>query len=482
MIHKLKDKYLSLSQPARASLWFLICGFLQKGISFLTTPVFTRVMTEAQYGSFSVYNSWLSIVQIIVSLNLAAGVYTRGLVKNEEDQNRFSSAMLGLSTTCMAVGWVIYALLHKQINAWLGLSTGLMAAMFLEIWGTAAYQFWSNRERVHYRYKKLAALTVLYVLLRPVLGVIFVLLVQQEHQMYARVAAAVLSNTVLFTGLYITITKKGKTFFHKEYWVYALKFNLPLLPHYLSQIVLNQSDRVMIDYFCGEEQAAYYSVAYTLAMVLLILNNSVSGTMNPWIYKSIRDGKTKQIGKVSYGILFLIAVSNILVVTAAPELMLLLAPESYQSAIWVIPPVTASVYFMFLYNLFATFEYYFEKTHYVMAASVVGAVLNVILNAVFIPMFGFVAAGYTTLACYMIYAFAHYLFMNKVCRRYLPGEKIYDVRIILLLGAGLLLSVAAVTLFYRQPLIRYAIVAVIALALFIKRKSLLKLLETTRKH
>ena len=103
MIQKLWKKYKKLSAPVKASLWFLLCGFLQKAISMLTTPVFTRIMTDAEYGRFTVYNSWLGIVQILVSLNLAAGVYTRGLVRNEEDQERFTSSMLGLSTTCIFI-------------------------------------------------------------------------------------------------------------------------------------------------------------------------------------------------------------------------------------------------------------------------------------------------------------------------------------------------------------------------------------------
>ena len=83
MLDKIRNKYDNLQAPVKASLWFLVCGFLQKGISMLTTPIFTRVMTDVEYGRYSIYNSWFEIVQIIVSLNLAAGVYTRGLVKNE---------------------------------------------------------------------------------------------------------------------------------------------------------------------------------------------------------------------------------------------------------------------------------------------------------------------------------------------------------------------------------------------------------------
>ena len=485
MIKKLKHLYDNLSVQVKASLWFLCCGFLQKGISLITTPIFTRVMTETQYGRYSVYYSWFSILQIIISLNLAAGVYTRGLVKNEEDQDRFSSAMLGLNTTCILIWTVIYVVFHNVINDILGLSSLLMGAMMVDIWAHSAFQFWSNRERVNFRYKKLVVVTLVSVIMKPVLGVIAVCSVEEAYQAEGRVLVAAAVNALLFSVLYIVIAKKGKHFFDKKYWIYALKFNLPLLPHYLSQIILNQADRLMIDEYCGASFTAYYSVAYTLAMVLQILNTSISGTMNPWIYKSIKENDFKKIGNVSYIVLVLIAVANFVVVAAAPEFLVILAPEQYQVAVWVIPPVTVSVYFTFLYNLFATFEYYYEKTGYVMMASVSGAVLNVVLNAIFIPKFGFIAAGYTTLVCYILYAVAHYLFLRRVSRNFMNGEKVYDLKIILMIGCGLLVASGVIMLFYPHPIVRYSLIAIIIGVGFIKREQLIKhimvFIETTKR-
>lgn len=478
MIRKLIGYYKNLQAPVKASLWFLICGFLQKGISMLTMPIFTRVMTEAEFGRYSIYNTWFSILQVIVSLNLAAGVYTRGLVKNEEDEERFSSSMLGLSTTCVLVWSVVYGIFHDLINEWLDLSTLLMTAMLVEIWATAAFQFWSNRERVHYRYTKLVILTLLNVILRPVLGVIFVILADTNYQVEARVLTTVLVNVVLFTGLFVVIMKRGKHFFHKGYWAYALKFNLPLIPHYLSQMVLGQSDKLMINNICGPNETAYYNVAYTLAMVLQILNSSISGTMNPWIYKSIKNNQLKRIGTVSYYVLALIAVSNLLVVAVAPEILLILAPASYSAAVWAIPPVTVSVFYMFLYNLFATFEYYYEKTHFVTIATVIGAVLNIVLNAIFIPKFGFVAAGYTTLVCYMLYALAHYCFMRRINRKNMDGVVVYNIWIILAIGVALLVASAAMMLLYSLPIVRYAILLLLALLLLLFHKPIRKRIQS----
>lgn len=479
MLHIIKV-YQELKAPAKASLWFLVCGFLQKGVSLLTTPLFTRIMTTHEYGRFNVYNSWFGIVQIIVSLNLAAGVYTRGLVKNEVDQDRFSSSMLGLSTTCILAWTLVYAVFHELVNSWFDLSTILMASMLIEIWATAAYQFWSNRERVNYRYKKLVALTLTYTILRPLIALVSVLNVAENMQVEGRVISTTIVNVLLFTGLYITMTRKGKHFYDKKYWIYALKFNIPLVPHYLSQIVLSQADRLMINNICGSAEVAFYSVAYTLSMVLQILNSSISGTMNPWIYKSLEHSQSERIGKPTYYILLLIAACNLMVIAIGPEILAILAPNSYQSAVWVVPPVTASVYFMFLYNLFATFEYFYEKTNYVMFASIAGAIANIVLNALFIPKFGFVAAGYTTLLCYMLYAFAHYCFMQKVVKKNLGNVRIYNPKLIVSIGVILILSSMLLMSLYEYPVWRYSLLFIGVAIMLTKRKMIMEMLIALR--
>lgn len=475
MIKKLLQKYKQLSQPVKASLWFLLCGFVQKGMSMLTTPIYTRVMTEAEFGRSSIYASWLNILIIIASLELAAGVYTRGLVENEEDADAFSSTLLSLSTVCVLVFTVLYFAFHKWVNGFTGMNTYLMVMMIIEMLATVAYQFWSNRERVEYRYQKLVALMLSYTVLAPTFSVVAVLLADESHQVEARVTATVLVNVLLFGGLYISVMKKGKRAVSKKYWKYALLFNLPLIPHYLSQVVLNQSDRIMIDKFCGTVEAGYYSVAYSLASVMLIFNSSVSATMNPWIYRSIKEKNYKKIASVSYAVLLMIAVLNFMMITMGPELLAIMAPSSYGVAVWVIPPVTASVYFMFLYNLFATFEYYFHKTRWVMAASLLGAVSNVVLNAIFIPKYGFVAAGYTTLACYILYALAHYAFMRIINIRYMDGQKVYDGRLIVLFGLVLILLSVLMILVYPYIWIRYLVLMSLILIVICFRKRIMSI-------
>ncbi len=481
VITALKEKYDKIQAPAKASIWFLICGFLQKAIAMLTMPIFTRILSTEDYGTFTIYQSWYNILSIIAGLNLAAGVYTRGLIKNSLDKDRFTSSLLGLSTLSTGIIFIIYIIGHRLWNNILKLSTFLMVLMFVEIIFHTAFQFWSNRQRVEYKYKKLVILTLANIVASQLAGIIMVLN-SDSHKVEIKITITVVICVIMFFGLYINIFKRGKAFYNKDYWKYALMFNLPLIPHYLSQIVLNQSDRIMIANICGKGDAAIYGVAYSLAMVMMILNQSISSTMNPWIYQTIKDNKCERIGKISYSILIVIAFVNFILVACAPELLTIIAPDTYKPALWIIPPVAVSVYFTFLYNLFATFEYYFEKTKYVMFATVSGAVINIILNAIFIPMFGFAAAGYTTLVCYILYSFAHYIFMNKTVKANLPRIQIYNIGIIICIGVALLVCSGIIIIFYNNPIIRYALVVMGFTAVFLKRKQVLNIFRQLKER
>lgn len=478
-MNRLMDKYRSLSQTVKASLWFLVCGILQRGISVITTPIFTRLLTNAEYGQFSVFLSWQGILTIFVTLNLSYGVYTQGLVKFDHDRSNFSAALHGLSLVLTVVFFGIYMVGRSFWNDLLNLSTLLIICMFISMWCNAEFSFWAARERVDFQYKKLVALTIIVSVAKPLFGVLSVVLVPN-----ARVEARIISLTVvemLFYGvLFVRQLRDNVRFFDKEYWKYGLKFNLPLVPHYLSQTVLNSSDRIMIGQMCSEADAGIYSLAYSLSMLMSIVNTAINNTLSPWLYKQIKAKDFSKIASITYSLLVLIAVSNLFVILLAPEIVFIFAPKSYYSAIWAIPPVTMSVFFMFMYSLFANFSFYFEKTNYVMYASVGGAALNLVLNALFIPVFGFIAAAYTTLFCYMVYGFCHYIFMRVTCKKYVGRQNVYDVRIILGISLVFTVSGFALMLIYDYPIIRYVLTAVVLFILFKLKDKIINAIKSIR--
>lgn len=480
MLKKVYDRYTALSLPVKMSLWYLLCSVLQKGIGMLSTPVFTRIMTEAEYGRYSVFNSWSGIFSALISLNIAGGFYMRGLVMNEKDRDTFTSSLVGLTGFLCCIAAVLYLLFHSAVDRFTGLNTILSILILGQIFLRNTRDFWINRHRVDYNFKPIVALTVVTAILSPVLSMVFVRNADSVHQVEGRACAVALVEAGFFTGLFLSVWKSGKKLVQWNYWKEAIVFSLPLIPHYLSKIVLNQSDRLMIGSFCGFTEAGYYSVAYSIAALFMILNQAVAASLDPWLYRCIRDKSFGSIRRISMNVLRMMGILNLAVIAVAPEILRLFAPSNFYAAVWIIPPVTASVFFMFLYDLFSAFQYYFAKTRWVMYASLAGAALNVILNWIFIPRFGFLAAGYTTLICYVLFGLGHYYFMCKVCDTYLECVRPYQLKEVMGTGATLLLGAAAMTVCYPHPVIRYAIIAAVLILALLKREQLTELFRAVK--
>lgn len=436
----------------------------------ITTPIFTRLMSTDEYGQFNVFNSWFGILTIIVSMSLYQGVYTQGLIKFDDDRPQFSSSLQGLTVTLIIAWTIVYLTFHLFWNSLFRLTTVQMFAMMVMIWTGAVFGFWSSEQRVYYNYKKLVIITILLSIARPLAGIILVLI--SMDKVTARILSIVAVELTLFTRLFIYQMRKGKKFFSSKYWRYAISFNLPLIPHYLSQIVLNSADRIMIGRMIGDSEAGIYSLAYSVASIISIFVTALSQTISPWFYQKIKDNKPKDVVSVAYPTMILLAVISLGLIALAPEVVAIFAPESYYEAIYIMPPVTMGIFFLYCYDMFAKFAFYYEKTVFIMMASVVGAVLNVVLNYFFIGKYGYFAAGYTTLLCFMIYALCHYIFMRKVCEECCNNTQPYESKKLISIIIPFLIGGFALLATYDYPVIRYGIAIVALCVAFFMRNNI----------
>lgn len=471
----IREKYNALSKPVRASFWFTICSFVQKGISFITVPIFTRLMSAEQYGTFSLYQSWDSVLIVFATLNLSYQVFNNGLVKYEDDQDGYTASMLGLSNACTTVLLVLYLFFHRWVNTLTGLSTPLFLLMFLQYYFNQALALWTVKERFFYRYRLLTAITILSAVASSVLGVLGVLIL--EDKVFARVVSLALVNVIIGFLVYANVLRKSHKLVCLEYWKYVLALNLPLIPHYLSMTVLSSSDRIMIANICGASFTAFYSVAYNVASILNMLSSSINSSYIPWFYQKMRDGDSASISRVSRTLLMAIGVFSLLPALFGPEIVRILGSSSYLEGVWVMPAVSVGVYFTFLYSLFSNYELFYESSRLIMFASIGAAVLNVTLNFILLPLVGFVAAGYTTLVCYIALAFFHYWGMRRVANQ-APGREVpFDIRAAIVVSAALLALSLAVSALYFNDVIRYAVIACSLIALFAKRRTLCNVLN-----
>ena len=164
------EKYKNMPVQAKASIWYAVCNFFQKGISFIVVPIYIRLLTTGEYGEWNIFQSWRDILIVLASLNLYAGVYTKTLVDNKNDRDRYTSSMQGLGTLITIGLLAVYVFARAWVNPLIGLNTPYMLLLFLYFIVYPAFSFWGTRQRVEYKYKSMVVVTAIVSLLTPTLS------------------------------------------------------------------------------------------------------------------------------------------------------------------------------------------------------------------------------------------------------------------------------------------------------------------------
>ena len=456
MIKKYLRKFSELSAAKKSALVFMLASYIHYGISFLVTPIFSRLISVSDFGLVSTYNSWVEMLGPIATLSLYAGYFNVGMIHYEDERDKFVSSMLGLSTVSTAIVMAIVAVVSVVAPNVIGLPYVLILFMGIYFFTFPAARYWKARERFELRYKKLFWYTVVTALLAPTVGLLMVWIAKNFGYDLGAARAVGTHLPIVAFGIifFVIISRRGKTFFDKEKWKTALKFALPLVPHYLAMHVLSASDKVMISNIVSDSAAGIYGMGYTASMIITTAWTAINGSLNPYMLEKIKKRDFKPMAKTSTLCIMGFSGLCLIVCLVAPEVILILGGEKYRESIALIPPLLAAVLFMEMYNLFSTVEFYHKKTTLVMVATVASAVLNVVLNAIFIPLCGYQAAAYTTLACYILYCLFHYLNM-----RHIEKEKIYNAKLLILFSVGYVAACFLCLLIYDLPIIRYSILA-----------------------
>lgn len=467
-IKKLLVKYKEIPVAVKASIWFVVCSVLQRGISFITVPIFTRLMTTSQYGVYSTYVSWYTILIVFTSLNLYYGVFNNAMINFENQRDRYISSMQGLVTVITGIFFIVYLLFREFFNNFLGMTTPLVLLLFIELLVTPALQFWTVHNRFAYKYKSIVAVTLFKSIINPILGIIFVLL--SEEKDVARIATIVLVEVIVCGFVAIYQFFKGKCFYDLKFWKYALVFNIPLIPHYLSGTILNQGDRVMISQMVGNTEVAFYSVANNIGQLMNIVTSAIASSFTPWVYQKLKEKDVSEIPRVTNLLLLLMAALVSILMFLAPELMAIIAAPEYAEAVYVIPPIAASVFFVFTYNIFSNVEFFYGVRRYVTIGSISAACANLVLNWIFISLYGYYAAGYTTLFCYIIYGLSHLWFSKKVLKENNIPTGAFDSRVVLGLSAIVIALVVLQNFLYPHRVIKNILILIVLLVMMWKRK------------
>lgn len=471
-LNKICKEFNRLSPVAKTSMAIIIAKFFQKGLAMISSPIFTRIMSSSEYGIISTFTSWQSVIYIVATLNMAQGVFNNGMLDFKEDRPSFTYSILVLANICTAIFALIYICGYRWLAPFIDMPDALMCIMILYFFVTPAYNYWIGKNRFEYKYKAVFLISIVSALFSTGGAIITVLLAPENMKALAKIFTT--ETIAIFVGIifyiYTICNAKGKI--KIKYWKYALTVNLPLIPHYLSMYVLSSSDRIMITKLVNTSATAIYNVAYTAASVILIFWNAVDAAYAPWIYQKMEEKDYRSLQKRSLEVLTIFAGTAVFVTLFAPEIMSILGPEEYYDGVYIIPSVVAGVFFTAVFSLYMRIELYLKKSSTIMVATVAAALINLLLNFVFIQAVGYHAAGYTTLICYILLAVFHSVNIHR-----LGYDKVYNNRVIVLISVIVCGVIISISLLYSYTLIRYCLIIVLFTLGIVYRKKILNIVK-----
>lgn len=470
-------KHISgLSKGAKSSIALFLASIITHGISYVATPIYTRLLPSEVFGQTSVFMTWLNILGIIAMFSLSNGVFNNGMSDYSDRRDEYSFSLLALSNIITIAFSILLIALYPVLGKYIGLDIKYIYLMLLLFIVQPAYNFWTVRQRYEYKYKYVVVWTICCAVLSPLVAIIWIISAQDQNLLNARIFGGEIPLCLVYLGFYIYLGNKAHFRIDKRYWKEALLFNIPLIPHYLSMYMLSSSDKLMISYLVSNSATAYYSVAYSVAAIATIVWTAINSSLIPYTYEKCKVEDFSSIQKVTTPIVTVFAVSCVFVIMLAPEVVAIMATAEYKEAIYVIPPIVGGVFFQVQYFMYANIVYYYKRPKYVMVASMTSTILNVGLNYIFIKRFGYIAAGYTTLFCYMVQAFIDYLALHKV-----TDNAVYNTKYILNLSMAVIAIAILSNIIYDYAIIRYLIIIVILAIAYVERNRIIQVLKAIQK-
>lgn len=322
--------------------------------------------------------------------------------------------------------------------------------MVLEALGNSLLSLYNCALAIDFRYKEYLALSFFYSFGSVALSIALITAAYSPETSYVgRIIGSVVPLALI--SLYIILRSfiSAKPKISKTYWKYGLAISLPLIPHGLSQILLNQCDRIMIKNMVGDSEAGLYSLAYNIATLFFVLITSVDTAWTPWFYERMNQGDEAGIRRNTAVYTIAMSVVSVLIFLGGPFLVTVMGNADYYSSRWLIIPLIYSMFFSFLYTMPVAVEYYYKKTKLVASATIASAVLNVALNYVCIKAFGYQAAAYTTVFCHLAYFLFHLFFAKKIMGRF-----VFHIKAIVLCTVGVT-AAAVLCMVFLDPILAF---------------------------
>ncbi len=403
----------NIKRLARHSAIYGLGHILSRGIGFLLLPIYTNYLTPEQYGLFALAFSYLVILNIFYYHGIDSAFLRFYILHDAEHRTEpeviFSTAFYSLIATgaMLTLAGVLFAeTLAGLILDTEGAGPILRYVHLILLLDTAAIIPFLTL-RAQEKSVQFGLLKGLNVLVTLGLNVYFIIFLNRgiEGIFLANLYASAFTLLTLLPVLRHSL----RFAFSLPVWKELLRFGLPYLPTTLSVVLMDVSDRFILEYFTDDSVVGVYSAGYRLAMIMALMVAAFRFAWHPFFLSTAGEpGAPKLFARIFTYFMLAAAILYLGLFWFLEDFIRIrigsgyLFGEAYWAGIDLIPILMLAYILFGAYAIFVAGVHISKKTRLLPVFSLLGALVNIIGNMLFIPIWGMYAAAWVTVAGYAV--------------------------------------------------------------------------------
>lgn len=384
----------------KQTIIYFIGSFGSKILSFLLLPIYSNYLTQTAYGNYDLINTVVQIVYPMITLMFDNAIYVF-LIGEKDEENKYkviSCAEKVLLINSLVVIFVILIvnLVHPMEYA------GWIIAWIISY---SAYGVWSqicrglNMSKI---YSGTGVILTAITLIGNIVGLV-ILKLDYEALMVSNCVAYFIAIVFMETKVHALPYLLKASVRNSELWKKLFRYSLPLIPNQIGWWILNVSDRLMLTYYLGASANGVYAMACKIPTILMVFHSIFSLAWADDILSSADMKETQEYAEKVYNKYIRIMLGLTIVLMAANRFVFeYIIAGNFVEAYRYTYFLYVGCIFNALGSCLGAFYGYYKKSLNVSLSTFLAAIVNIVINLLFINKFGIEAASFSTFLGFVV--------------------------------------------------------------------------------
>ncbi len=451
---------------AKNTALFAINSFATKIIVFILVPIYTNVLSTSEYGVVDLVTTLGTIIVPIMMININEAVQ-RFCLDEDSDENAIMSVGISTLVFSFVIGLLIIPI-SRMVESIAPYS--LLFYIYCVTQGVCVVfsAYLRGKEKLNH----FAIDNIIITLTGALFNILFLVVLRTGIEGYFW---AFILSYVIGAVYAAAAGRVHEVFFRfrfdKGLAISMLKYSVVLVPNTLMWWIMNASDRIMVISMIGLGASGIYAVSYKIPSAISSLSTIIN---QAWSYSAIKEDKSSDreaFNKKMYDTLFgAQVILTALLIAVIRDFMKIYVAVAYYDAWKYTVPLLVGYFFMSLGTFFSVQYTVNKDSKGFLYSGTTGAIANICLNFILIPVIGTMGAAIATMISYI----SVFAFRAKDTQKYLP-IRVFDQRKIILVVIMVFMGFST----YINNEIRYLCLGTgLTVIIFILRKTIIDLIES----